>query len=117
MLIFFYFLREKGIKTIETAEKHLAAFAPVICPAIELPALDAVSEAKIFKSSRGGIKPGYAFIGTQPEVSVVVFQYPVNDIVGQAMLAGIMGKGFFLPVELIEPAAAGSDPQITASVL
>lgn len=99
---------------VDAAEVHLSGGGAAVGVGVELVALYAVGLGEVAELFGFGVEAGEAFVGAHPEAAEGVFEYAVDDVVGESVGGGVVFEAVAFFVEAVD-AFAGADPEVAVT--
>src|SRR4030042_3717802 len=106
----------ENIRSRDTGKKNLAGAVFCESERIELVTLQAITVIIILSAAGAWVETRQSIIGTQPEITLIIFYNAIDDIIGQAVFHSIVSSIATLWVELVQP-FIGAKPHRASMVL
>src|SRR4030043_1105139 len=106
----------ENIRTRDPGKNNFAGAGFCESERIELVTLQAVTLIIILMAAGARVETRQSIIGTQPEITLIIFHNAIDDIIGQAVFHSIVSGIAALWVELVQP-FIGAKPHRASMVL
>jgi len=107
----------EGVEAVDAAEEHLPSRIAIGGAAVEFVALQTIANIVVAEGLGQRIEARQTLGGAGPQPALTILEHRVDGVSGESVLHPVAPKSSGLPVESVDAAAEGAEPQRAVAAL